>query len=58
MMEAGTTLHISGSTITVQQVSASRVDGSCVGTLVGEATNPKFTFEKPASLPVQPPVTT
>lgn len=45
MMEAGTTLHISGSTITVQQVSASRVDGSCVGTLVGEATNPNFTFE-------------
>ena len=44
-MEAGTTLHISGSTITVQQVSASRVDGSCVGTLVGEATNPTFTFE-------------
>ena len=46
MMEAGTTLKISGSTITVQQVSASRVDGSCVGTLVGEATNPTFTFEK------------
>ena len=45
MMEAGTTLKISGSTITVQQVSASRVDGSCVGTLVGEATNPTFTFE-------------
>ena len=45
MMEAGTTLHISGSTITVQQVSAAIVDGSCVGTLVGEATNPKFTFE-------------
>lgn len=45
MMEAGTTLKISGSTITVQQVSASRVDGSCVGTLVGEATNPNFTFE-------------
>ena len=45
MMEAGATLKISGSTITVQQVSASRVDGSCVGTLVGVATNPNFTFE-------------
>ena len=45
-MEDGATLKISGSTITVQQVSASRVDGSCVGTLVGEATNPTFTFEK------------
>ena len=44
-MEDGVTLKISGSTITVQQVSASRVDGSCVGTLVGEATNPTFTFE-------------
>ena len=45
-MEDGATLKISGSTITVQQVSASRVDGSCVGTLVGVATNPNFTFEK------------
>ena len=44
-MEDGATLKISGSTITVQQVSASRVDGSCVGTLVGVATNPNFTFE-------------
>ena len=44
-MDDGATLHISGSTITVQQVSASRVDGSCVGTLVGVATNPNFTFE-------------
>lgn len=44
-MEDGATLKISGSTITVQQVSAAIVDGSCVGTLVGEATNPTFTFE-------------
>lgn len=44
-MEDGATLKISGSTITVQQVSAAIVDGSCVGTLVGEATNPNFTFE-------------
>ena len=45
-MEDGATLNISGSTITVQQVSAAIVNDSCVGTLVGEATNPKFTFEK------------
>ena len=44
-MEDGATLKISGSTITVQQVSAAIVNDSCVGTLVGEATNPKFTFE-------------
>lgn len=44
-MEDGATLVINGSTITVQQVSAAIVNDSCVGTLVGEATNPKFTFE-------------
>ena len=44
-MDDGATLKISGSTITVQQVSAAIVNDSCVGTLVGEATNPKFTFE-------------
>ena len=44
-MESGATLNISGSTITVNQVSAAIVADSCVGTLVGEATNPTFTLE-------------
>ena len=39
-MESGATLTVNADSITVKQVTAAATDGSNVGTLVGEATNP------------------
>ena len=42
-MESGATLDVTADSITVKQVTAAATDGSNVGTLVGEATNPIVT---------------
>ena len=42
-MESGATLDVTADGITVKQVTAAATDGSNVGTLVGEATNPIVT---------------
>ena len=42
-MESGATLTVNADSITVKQVTAAATDGSNVGTLVGEATNPIVT---------------
>ena len=42
-MENGATLTVNAKSITVKQVTAAATDGSNVGTLVGEATNPIVT---------------
>ena len=39
-MNSGATLNVTADSITVKQVTAAATDGSNVGTLVGEATNP------------------
>ena len=48
-MESGATLTVNANSITVNQVTAAATDGSNVGTLVGEATNPIVT-ELPAEI--------
>ena len=48
-MESGATLTVNADSITVNQVTAAATDGSNVGTLVGEATNPIVT-ELPAGI--------
>lgn len=48
-MESGATLTVNADSITVNQVTAAATDGSNVGTLVGEATNPIVT-ELPAEI--------
>ena len=42
-MESGATLTVNANSISVKQVTAAATDGSNVGTLVGEATNPIVT---------------
>ena len=42
-MNSGATLNVTADSITVKQVTAAATDGSNVGTLVGEATNPIVT---------------
>ena len=42
-MDSGATLNVTADSITVKQVTAAATDGSNVGTLVGEATNPIVT---------------
>ena len=43
-MESDATLNVTADSITVKQVTAAATDGSNVGTLVGEATNPIVTL--------------